>query len=178
MDSPAGPLPPEDAEEMPIPSTLPDRRALVTQGLVWTGLLQVFLVGANFVSMIILVRLLPPTEYGRAAAATGVLALINCFNCSYFIAQALQLHEGEEPDFSGHPDVGSKRANVTPRSRSGNSRTAARAPFTFVKLFTTKDTRDTKVQISKSFTHRDPSSRPPDPDPAHSSRTPRHRRSP
>jgi PST family polysaccharide transporter len=87
-------------------SAMPDRRALVTQGLVWTGLLQVFLVGANFVSMIILVRLLPPTEYGRAAAATGVLALINCFNCSYFIAQALQLHEGEEPDWSAHWTVG------------------------------------------------------------------------
>jgi PST family polysaccharide transporter len=106
MDSPAGPLPPEDAEEMPIPSTLPDRRALVTQGLVWTGLLQVFLVGANFVSMIVLVRLLPPTEYGRAAAATGILALINCFNCSYFIAQALQLHEAEEPDWSAHWTAG------------------------------------------------------------------------
>src|SRR5438874_9403133 len=106
MDSPAGPLPPEDAEEMPIPSTLLDRRALVTQGLVWTGLLQVFLVGANFVSMIVLVRLLPPTEYGRAAAATGILALINCFNCSYFIAQALQLHGGEEPDWSAHWNAG------------------------------------------------------------------------
>src|SRR5207253_2074408 len=87
---------------MPIPSTLPDRRALVTQGLVWTGLLQVFLVGANFVSMIVLVRLLPPTEYGRAAAATGILALINCFNCSYFIAQAVQLHEGAQPDWAAH----------------------------------------------------------------------------
>ena len=106
MDSPAGPLPPEDAEEMPIPSTLPDRRVLVTQGLVWTGLLQVFLMGANFVSMIVLVRLLPPEEYGRAAAATGILALINCFNCSYFIAQALQLHEGEEPDWSAHWSAG------------------------------------------------------------------------
>jgi teichuronic acid exporter len=69
-------------------------------------MLQVFLVGANFLSMIVLVRLLPPAEYGRAAAATGVLALINCFNCSYFIAQALQLHEGEEPDWDAHWNAG------------------------------------------------------------------------
>ena len=51
-------------------------------------MLQVFLVGVNFISMIVLVRLLRPSEYGQATAATGVLALINCFNCSYFIAQA------------------------------------------------------------------------------------------
>jgi O-antigen/teichoic acid export membrane protein len=35
-----------------------------------------------------------------------VLALINCFNCSYFIAQALQLHEGEEPDWAAHWTAG------------------------------------------------------------------------
>ena len=69
-------------------------------------MLQVFLVGANFVSMIFLVRLLRPSEYGQATAATGVLALINCFNCSYFIAQAMQLHEGEEPDWGAHWSAG------------------------------------------------------------------------
>src|SRR5258708_36467917 len=105
METPEEPLPLE-TEAVPPPPVATDRRAVISQGLVWTGMLQVFLVGANFVSMIILVRLLPPTEYGRAAAATGVLALINCFNCSYFIAQALQLHEGEEPDWSPHWSAG------------------------------------------------------------------------
>ena len=106
MDSPAGPLPPEEAEPLPIPSTIRDRRALITSGLVWTGALQVFLVGMNFVSMLVLVRLISPAEYGRATAAIGVLALINCFNCSYFIAQALQLHEGQEPDWGAHWSAG------------------------------------------------------------------------
>lgn len=67
---------------------------------------QVFLVGINFVSMLVLVRLLPPSEYGRATAATGIMAVVNCFNCSYFIAQALQLHEGEEPDWAAHWSAG------------------------------------------------------------------------
>ena len=102
MDSPAGPLPPEDAEAVSITATIPDRRALVTKGLIWTGMLQVFLVGANFLSMIVLVRLLSPIEYGRVAAVNGITALINCFSCSYFIAQAIQLHDGEEPDWGAH----------------------------------------------------------------------------
>lgn len=105
MDTPEGPVPPESEPMFPV-VVAPDRRKILTQGLVWTGMLQVFLVGANFLSMIVLVRLLRPSEYGQATAATGVLALINCFNCSYFIAQALQLHEGEEPDWRAHWSAG------------------------------------------------------------------------
>ncbi len=104
MDTYEGVVPPEN-EPIATPAPL-DRRAVLTSGLIWTGILQVFLVAANFVSMIVLVRLLPPSEYGRAAAATGVLALINCFNCGYFIAQALQLHGGEEPNWDAHWRVG------------------------------------------------------------------------
>lgn len=83
-----------------------DRRALITRGIVWNSAFQVFLVGASFVSMLVLVRLLSPAEFGRATAATGILALINCLNCSYFIAQAIQLREGEEPDWAAHWQAG------------------------------------------------------------------------
>ena len=80
--------------------------ALVRRGIVWNSAFQFFLAGANFFSMLVLVRLLSPVEFGRATAATGVLALINCFNCSYFIAQAIQLREGEEPDWAAHWQAG------------------------------------------------------------------------
>ena len=105
MDSPEGPLPPEVEPILHSPPPI-NRRALVTQGLIWTGMLQVFLAGANFASMLVLVRLLSPAEFGRATAATGILAVINCFNCSYFVAQALQLHEGQEPDWAAHWSAG------------------------------------------------------------------------
>jgi O-antigen/teichoic acid export membrane protein len=78
------------------------RRAVILHGMLWNSIFQVFLAGVNFASMLALVRLLSPGEFGRATAATGVLALINCFNCSYFIAQAIQLREGEEPDWAAH----------------------------------------------------------------------------
>ncbi len=74
----------------------------MARGIFWNSLFQVFLVVVNFGSMLVLVRLLSPAEFGRAAAVTGVLAFVNCFNCSYFIAQAIQLREGEEPDWSAH----------------------------------------------------------------------------
>ena len=105
MDSPAGPLPPEDGSTSDVAAST-DRRALITRGIVWNSAFQVFLVGTSFVSMLVLVRLLSPAEFGRATAATGVLALINCFNCSYFIAQAIQLREGEEPDWGAHWQAG------------------------------------------------------------------------
>jgi O-antigen/teichoic acid export membrane protein len=87
-------------------AVIADRRALITRGIVWNSAFQFFLVGASFVSMLVLVRLLSPAEFGRATAATGVLALINCLNCSYFIAQAIQLREGEEPDWAAHWQAG------------------------------------------------------------------------
>lgn len=69
-------------------------------------MLQVFLLIASFLSMIVLVRLLSPGAYGRVAAVNGVLALVNCFSCGNFIAQAVQLQEGETPDWGAHWNAG------------------------------------------------------------------------
>src|SRR4051812_41010550 len=81
-------------------------RALILRGLAWNSIFQVFLVGANFGSMLLLVRILEPAEYGRANVAGGFLAVFTCFNCGYFSDQALQLRRDEEPDWSMHWRVG------------------------------------------------------------------------
>jgi len=79
-----------------------DRRSLIAHGILWNSAFQVFVVAVSFGSMLVLVRVIPPSEFGRAAAATGIFCLINCFNCSYFINQAVQLREGEQPDWAAH----------------------------------------------------------------------------
>lgn len=78
------------------------RQRLIMHGVFWNSAFQVFVVAVSFGSMLVLVRVIPPAEYGRATAATGILALINCFNCSLFIAHAIQLREGEQPDWRAH----------------------------------------------------------------------------
>jgi O-antigen/teichoic acid export membrane protein len=97
------PTPDQTADTNEASSVAPiETRSLITRGLVWNSAFQIFLVGISFVSMLVLVRLVSPAEYGRAAAVTGILALINCLNCGAFIAQALQLPSNETPDWSAH----------------------------------------------------------------------------
>lgn len=79
-----------------------NRLGLVKRGLFWNAAFQVFLAAVNFASMLFLVRLLSPQEYGRAAAVAGVLVLINSFSCKVCMAQAIQLPGGETPDWSIH----------------------------------------------------------------------------
>ena len=56
--------------------------------------------------MLVLVRLLSPQDYGRATAVTGIFAVLNCFNCAAFIAQAMQLPQNETPDWGTHWTAG------------------------------------------------------------------------
>lgn len=78
------------------------RGKLIAHGVFWNSGFQVFLVAVNFASMLVLVRIISPGEYGRATAATGIFAVLNCFNCSSFIGQAIQLSGREEPDWQAH----------------------------------------------------------------------------
>ncbi len=79
-----------------------DLRGLVARGVLWNGLYQVFSIGVQLASMLLLVRLISPADYGRWGVMLGVLQLINAFSCATFMAQALQLPEGEEPDWTLH----------------------------------------------------------------------------
>jgi O-antigen/teichoic acid export membrane protein len=77
-------------------------RQLVKRGLKWTVASQAFDVVASFGAMLVLVRLLGPAEYGRAAVVVGILGLLNTFSAASFLAAALQLPDDAEPDWQLH----------------------------------------------------------------------------
>lgn len=56
--------------------------------------------------MLVLVRLMPPAEYGKAAAVTSVLVFLSAFNAAGMLAQTTQLPEGEHPDWTRHWQAG------------------------------------------------------------------------
>lgn len=79
-----------------------ERAALAVRGVVWNTLSQAFQALLQFGAMIVLVRIIPPAEYGRAGAVVGVLTVVNAFQCGQFVAHSLQLPDGEEPDWAAH----------------------------------------------------------------------------
>lgn len=79
-----------------------DRRRAIVSGLTWGVLFQALEVAVSFAAMLVLVRILPPVDYGRAAATAGVVALLGILNAHLFIGHALQLPDGETPDWSQH----------------------------------------------------------------------------
>lgn len=81
-------------------------QSLVVRGVAWNSLYQVFATLLNFASMLVLVRVIPPVEYGRVGTVVGLLTVFNAFNCAVFMRQALQLPAGCEPDWSLHWSVG------------------------------------------------------------------------
>jgi O-antigen/teichoic acid export membrane protein len=84
------------------PSEVEPSSRLLVRGLTWTVAYQLFEVLLSFGSMMVMVRILHAADYGRAAAVTGIVALINTFNAHLFVEHALQLPEGEQPDWELH----------------------------------------------------------------------------
>jgi O-antigen/teichoic acid export membrane protein len=82
------------------------RRQLLARGIAWNTLYQLCATVLAFSAMIVLVRIIPPAEYGRFGAALGFLALLNSFGFGGFVAQALQLPDGREADWSLHWSAG------------------------------------------------------------------------
>lgn len=82
------------------------RRRQIARGLGWTTAYQAFTTGLGFGAMLVLVRVIPPAEYGRYGVALGILALLNALSSGVFAAQALQLPEGGDPDWSLHWSAG------------------------------------------------------------------------
>lgn len=97
---------PATAVIVPPPGMQAARRRLLIQGITWSAAYQIFDVVLSFGSMLVLVRIVPPGDYGRAAAVVGVLGLLNLFNAHFFFEHALQLPDSEEPDWDLHWTAG------------------------------------------------------------------------
>ena len=80
-------------------------RGSVASGLLWNTLYQVFNTLLSFGAMLVMVRLLSPGEYGRAAAAVALISIASAFGSPSFVAHSLQLPEGEQPDWGLHWNV-------------------------------------------------------------------------
>ena len=83
-----------------------NRRQLLARGIAWNTWFQLGEMSLGLGAMMILVRIIPPAEYGRFGAALGLLTLLNSFSFAGFAAQALQLPDGREPDWSLHFSAG------------------------------------------------------------------------
>jgi len=88
--------------EDPRSTTAGDRRRLIISGLTWGVMFQAVEVVVSFGTMLVLVRILSPVDYGRAAATTGVVGMLGIFNAHLFISHALQLPDDETPNWSQH----------------------------------------------------------------------------
>lgn len=84
------------------PTPRSHRRAVLRRGVAWNAFSEVAQFLFNFAAMLVLVRVIPPVEYGKATAATSVLVLLTSFSAAGLLAHTLQLHEGEHPDWTLH----------------------------------------------------------------------------
>ena len=82
------------------------RHRQVLRGIAWTTVYRVFEVLLGFGAMLFLVRVIAPDDYGRASAVIGLMTLLNAFGCSMFMAEALQLPDEAEPDWTLHWSAG------------------------------------------------------------------------
>ena len=81
-------------------------RQQILSGIAWTSGSQIAQALLSAAAMLVLVRIIPPADYGRAAVVVSFLALLNAFAFDHFAAQALQLPEGSDPDWNTHWSFG------------------------------------------------------------------------
>jgi O-antigen/teichoic acid export membrane protein len=84
------------------PTPRSTRAAVLSRGVAWNAFSEVAQIVLNFAAMLLLVRIIPPAEYGKATAATSVLVLLTAFSAAGLLSHVLQLREGEQPDWTLH----------------------------------------------------------------------------
>lgn len=70
--------------------------------LLWSGGFTLVRDIAQFATMLVLVRLLTPADYGSAALAQSVLGLVAVFSFGTFVVHALQFRDPTEVDWQAH----------------------------------------------------------------------------
>ena len=93
------------------------KRRLVITGMAWNTTAQLFQAMVSLGSMLILVRIIPPSEYGRASAALGWLILLMCSTQIDLLAAAMSgfLLVGPVFDRVLNPASHSSNIQVIPR---------------------------------------------------------------
>lgn len=88
----------------PPSGSIPGRRlALVARGaILWGAGFTLIRDLLHFATMLVLVRLLSPDDYGRFALAQTILGLLSVMSAKTFVAHALQLQDPETVNWSGH----------------------------------------------------------------------------
>lgn len=77
-------------------------RERVVRGLAGGLLYEIASVVLSTVAMVVLVRLLTPADYGQAAAAAGIIAMIGAFRGAMFAEHAIQHAKDKEPDWDAY----------------------------------------------------------------------------
>ncbi len=81
-------------------------RGIVLRGLAWNAAYQLLAAIVQFASMLIVVRIIAPEEYGHWAVALGILQVLSAVSIANSVSHALQLQAGQEPDWTLHWHVG------------------------------------------------------------------------
>jgi O-antigen/teichoic acid export membrane protein len=83
-----------------------DLQGAILRGVAWNAAYQIVTSVVQFGAMLIVVRIVPPQEYGQWAVALGILQFLNTVSIASFLSHALQLREGEEPNWTLHWHAG------------------------------------------------------------------------
>ncbi len=77
-------------------------RDKVIAAVAWTAAFGVFRDLLQFVTMMVLVRLVAPEAYGQAAVAHGVIGFLGVFSFTTLVSHALQARSDRQVDFQQH----------------------------------------------------------------------------
>lgn len=77
------------------------------ESIIWTGGSTLLRDVVQFLSMLVLVRLLSPADYGSAALAQSIIGLVSVVSFSTFVLHALQVRKPSEIDWQLHFTAGS-----------------------------------------------------------------------